>query len=310
MILVITCKEDATADYFCKLLADDCYLRVDTDDIEFESLHLSMSKHSVSLNYRGVEILPSQVSGIWYRKPKPMRFSSTMDDAEEAHYLREWRGALEGFLAHIPFSKWINHPSRNMEASYKPEQLSRAFDYGLNIPDYVISTNKDELLRFCQAYDRCIIKPVRDGLIRRDEKSTLIYTNNIDPVTIQSAEIYSCPTLIQERVLKDKDVRITWLDGKYKALSLTRTEDAEQILDIRKDNMAKVSYELINLPDEVVEKLKRIISHYELRFAAIDMAIDIHGKWYFFEVNPNGQWAWMEIEGHMSFSDMLIHSLS
>ncbi len=60
--------------------------------------------------------------------------------------------------------------------------------------------------------------------------------------------------------------------------------------------MEDVSYRVIDLPPEGQSKIRALMAHYGLRFAAIDMAVDTEGKWFFLEVNPNGQWAWIIVD--------------
>ncbi|MGZ5451333.1 MAG: hypothetical protein ACXW5U_25845 [Thermoanaerobaculia bacterium] len=78
---------------------------------------------------------------------------------------------------------------------------------------------------------------------------------------------------------------------------MRRKVGGEQILDIGRDNMEDVEYLRVSMPEDVVVALRRLLSSYELRFAALDFAITPSGKWVFFEVNPNGQWAWMDLAG-------------
>jgi hypothetical protein len=35
-------------------------------------------------------------------------------------------------------------------------------------------------------------------------------------------------------------------------------------------------------------------AHFGLRFAAFDFAMDNQNQWFFLEINPNGQWYWIE----------------
>jgi hypothetical protein len=82
--------------------------------------------------------------------------------------------------------------------------------------------------------------------------------------------------------------------------------------------MSDVSYRDIMLPEKVEDGVHRLMAHYRLRFAAIDMAVATTGEWYFFEINPNGQWAWLDITAgtHIAssfvkcFSDGPLHPVS
>jgi hypothetical protein len=70
--------------------------------------------------------------------------------------------------------------------------------------------------------------------------------------------------------------------------------------------MTDVAYSEIELPSEVALSVKRLMRRYGLRFAAIDMAIDLDGKWVFFEVNPNGQWAWLDLSAGLNIARSFI----
>jgi D-alanine-D-alanine ligase-like ATP-grasp enzyme len=72
--------------------------------------------------------------------------------------------------------------------------------------------------------------------------------------------------------------------------------------------MSDVTYEPIHPPSEIESRIQRLVQRYSLRYAAIDFAVDLLGRWYFFEVNPNGQWAWLEIAGDIKISDSFIRS--
>jgi hypothetical protein len=97
---------------------------------------------------------------------------------------------------------------------------------------------------------------------------------------------------------KTCDVRITVIGQDVHAVELTAKElDGSQRCDIRRNNMDDVTYRTISLPLDVMASIKCLMGQYHLRYAAIDMAIGTDGKWYFFEVNSNGQWAWLDLAG-------------
>jgi len=125
------------------------------------------------------------------------------------------------------------------------------------------------------------------------------------------AELSSCPTFFQQLVNKSSDVRITVVDGEYHAVELiAKDADGTQRCDIRRNNMADVEYREITLPTAIHEKVSRMMSHYNLRFAAIDMVVATTGEWYFLEVNPNGQWAWLDLDGNSNIAGSFVKAFS
>jgi glutathione synthase/RimK-type ligase-like ATP-grasp enzyme len=104
-------------------------------------------------------------------------------------------------------------------------------------------------------------------------------------------------------------VRVTVVDGKVEAVALRGHEpNGTPILDIRRNNMTGVIYERIILPQRVENILLELVSSYQLRFAAVDFGVDKSGRWYFFEINPNGQWAWLDLIGAVNIGNLFLET--
>lgn len=61
----------------------------------------------------------------------------------------------------------------------------------------------------------------------------------------------------------------------------------------RSGKKGKLTFEPFNLPLEVAEKCVNLVKTLGLRYGAIDIVVkkDIY---YFLEINPNGQWAFVD----------------
>ena len=106
-------------------------------------------------------------------------------------------------------------------------------------------------------------------------------------------------------------MRITVVDFHLCAAELLVTDgDGKQRCDVRRNNMDDVRYQRLPLPEDIEGKLRRLTEHYCLRFAAIDMVIDTMGRWFFLEINPNGQWAWLDLVGGMDLANHFIESFA
>jgi glutathione synthase/RimK-type ligase-like ATP-grasp enzyme len=73
--------------------------------------------------------------------------------------------------------------------------------------------------------------------------------------------------------------------------------------------MLDVTYEPCSIPEDVRISLVRLLREFGLRFAACDFVVDDEG-WQFLEVNPNGQWAWLDLEGVSSIAQSLLNALT
>src|SRR5581483_9580101 len=159
----------------------------------------------------------------------------------------EWAEALEGFFAHIPKEKWMNHPANNVAASHKVDQLTTAQAFGFNVPSTIVTQDGDELRAFYTKHDgRIIVKPMASGYVERadGERDSLVYTNIVQLHHLENLDdLTACPTLFQQCIEKKSDVRITVVAEDIHSVELMAKEpDGSQRCDIRRNNMEDVEY--------------------------------------------------------------------
>jgi hypothetical protein len=315
IILIITNSKDTTSNHLEGYLRREQLhvVRFNTD-IDLRSTNLTFSRESQRASWPSASLYPGEVSSVIFRRPKPLEPDVNDNQFYRLHAADEWAEAWEGFLAQIPLQKWINHPSRNFGASHKIDQLIKASNNGFRVPDSLVTNNQQEALDFFRAQrNGVVIKPLASGFIERNDpkNDTVIYTVELEERSLQFLQnLKSCPVLFQEKIRKHLDVRVTVLDEKIVAIGLKGLDtDGRQRLDIRRNNMVGVEYIPLMVPDQIRNAIHRLMMHYELRFAAFDFAIDDQGEWVFFEINPNGQWAWLDLEGAASIAEIFVNSL-
>jgi glutathione synthase/RimK-type ligase-like ATP-grasp enzyme len=208
--------------------------------------------------------------------------------------------------------KWVNHPLAISSAIYKPEQLARAASVGLAVPETVITSNPAAAATFCRTHRWDVVaKPIGHGYVANPEESEwyLVYANPLTPDHGRHLDLVkNCPTLFQRRIHKVFDYRVTVVDEECLSVRLRSTLENPQ-LDCRRSNMEGIRYETCDIPDDVRLKLIRLTQSYGLHFAAADLAEDDAGLWWFFEINPAGQWAWLEEQTGIPISQALVNCL-
>jgi hypothetical protein len=316
MLLIISNSQDVTADYLVTKIrqAGQKYVRFDTDAF-IDDAAFGFEVGSPRLTIAGSDYRPEEFSTVWYRRPERLKWSQVDETPEGKVALDEWAEALEAFFAHIPAVRWMNLPSLNVAASHKLEQLTVAVKIGFSVPRTLVTQEQSKVRRF---FDDCggriVAKPMSVGHVERpgDGNDSLIYTNRVTREhLLDLSDLAHCPTLFQEYVQKATDVRITVLDQENHAVELVALDpNGSQRCDIRRNNMDDVKYRTIALPQSVDNAVRAIVRHYGLRFAAIDMAVTTSGEWIFFEVNPNGQWAWLDLVGGQNIASSFIRSFS
>ena len=314
-VLVLTNSSDVTSDYLCSRFEVEGvrFSRFDTDKDCSTATFLYQSG-SPSLEWSTGSLRAKQVTSVVLRRPKPVEVHRDGDVYSERHTAGEWSEAIEGFLAHIEEGLWVNHPARNGEASHKIEQLSRSERYGLKIPRTLVTNSVQEAEGFVLSEKNgVIVKPLSSGFIERarPEQDTVIYTSQF---TVENhallKEVKYCPVLFQEMVPKVIDVRVTMLDGIIVATGMRALErDGRQRLDVRRNNMSDVEYFPLEPPHDVSTAARSLVRSYGLRFAALDFGVTESGDWFFFEINPNGQWAWLDIWGKADIASVFVKQL-
>ncbi|QWQ42071.1 ATP-grasp ribosomal peptide maturase [Streptomyces sp. YPW6] len=228
----------------------------------------------------------ADVRAVYWRRPIWPTFPSLEpDDAQFA--AAQVRYGLGGSLYAMEGPLWVNHPLRVAAADYKPAQLATAQRLGLTVPRTLVTNDPDEAREFISAHDRVIYKTLRWTPYQRDG---IAVTGWADPVTASEIDdsLRVAPHLFQAVVDKAADLRILIVGRQVFAV---RIESG--LLDWRKDYSA-LSYSVVDLPAVVEKALLAYLDHYGLVTGSFDFAVDHAGGLWWLELNPNGQWGWLE----------------
>lgn len=125
---------------------------------------------------------------------------------------------------------------------------------------------------------------------------------------IETLEIYSLtPSIFQEYIEKEYELRITVVGEKVFAAKVDSQKQEETKIDWRKH---KTPFQQYTLPKEISDKCVELTQKLNLSFGAIDIIKNKEGEYIFLEINPNGQWAWLDMETGLNISDEIINYLT
>ena len=299
-VLILTERLDPTADLVVTALTDRGVpvYRVDTAEFpaaltltarlggarpaeEGWSTQLGSALRSVDLD---------DVCGAYYRRPTAFTFPP-MSESDRRWAELEARIGLGGLLATVP--NWLNHPSRIGYAEYKPIQLAAAAAAGLCVPRTVITNDPAAAGKFAEETGPVVYKPFSSPA-ERDGRRMFVYTSPVAAADLADDAIRHTAHLFQEHLEKAYEVRLTVVDDRFFAARLNARSTASQI-DWRSDYDA-IEYAVTEVPPPVRRGVCELLSRLGLRFAAADFVVTPAGDWYFLDLNPNGQWAWIEQE--------------
>ncbi|UUW08360.1 hypothetical protein NLG42_19900 [Flavobacterium plurextorum] len=297
-VLLITNKADVTTDFVVKRLAEQSihFYRLNTEDL--------LTKNALSFNFKedqftlsdkatGLKIDLLEIRSVYYRRPLSPDFSTeSLTKGEQAFILNEITYWIEGLYKILKNAFWISPVFAIREAESKIFQLQTAQKLGFKIPDSLITNNPEEALEFIGTTSK-IIKPIKTGLIDDEIGSKVIFTS-VFSSSDDIERIRACPTYFQDFVDKVADVRVTVVGNKVFPASILSQEFAETKVDWRNGENLKLKYEKITLPKPLEDLCVKLTHNLGLNFGAIDFVKDKNNDFIFLEINPNGQWAWIE----------------
>ncbi|WP_406226058.1 ATP-grasp ribosomal peptide maturase [Streptomyces albidoflavus] len=228
----------------------------------------------------------TRMRAVYWRRPDwPAYARLGADDARYA--AAQARHGLGGTLYSLAGPRWVNHPLRNAAADHKPAQLALAQRLGLPVPATLITNDPDEARDFLHTYGQVIHKPLRWTPYQRDGVPV---TGWAAPVTAEEINegVRVTPHLFQARVPKVADLRVLVVGRRLFAVRID-----SGLLDWRRDYSA-LTYSVATLPAPVSAALLAFLDHCHLPTGSFDLALDRAGTPWFLELNPNGQWAWLE----------------
>ncbi|MFE6099732.1 ATP-grasp ribosomal peptide maturase [Streptomyces laurentii] len=228
----------------------------------------------------------ADVRGVYWRRPVWPTFSTLgMHDARFA--AAQVRYGLGGSLYAMEGPVWVNHPLRVAAADYKPAQLAMAQRLGLMVPATLVTNDPMDAQEFVSSHERVIYKTLRSTPYRRDGVPLAGWTELVAAAEIDET-LRVAPHLFQAVVDKVADLRVLLVGRQVFAVRIT-----SGLLDWRKDYSA-LSYDVVDLPGAIEKALLAYLDHYGLASGSFDFAEDQQGDLWWLELNPNGQWGWLE----------------
>ncbi|MFD7136955.1 ATP-grasp ribosomal peptide maturase [Streptomyces sp. NPDC059894] len=241
--------------------------------------------------HRTVEL--SRVGAVYYRAPGAFRFARGMSGPEEGFAAAQARAGLGGVLSALE-CRWVNHPTAMARAEYKPVQLAAARACRLLIPPTLITNRPEDVRSFAADVSAAIVcKPVASPVVIEDGQLRCVYTRRLEPADLDDLRgIDTTAHLFQAWVPKKHEVRLTVIGKRMFAAAIHAGSEAAHE-DWRSD-YGSLTYMAVTVPEEIEAGTRRLMERLQLRYGAADFIVGPDGQWTFLEINPCGQWDWIQ----------------
>jgi len=241
------------------------------------------------------DICLSDIKSIYFRRPKyPML--NNLDERSKDFVVSEMKAFLRWLWLALSDKFWVSKVPAIRQAESKIDQLRVVPKLGFNIPKTLISNSPEKARKF---YDVCegkiINKVLRNGYVQIDGVGFNVYTNRITKKDIENFQAISMlPCVFQERIEKKYELRITVVGNRVFATEIHSQHNEKTKDDWRKYDLDNTPHKIHNLPKDIEKKCLSLLRYYDLSYGAIDMIVTPDDKYVFLEINPNGQWLWLE----------------
>ncbi len=291
-VLVLTAPVDPTADLVLTHLHRDGvpFLRLDAAQFPTEVTLTGEigqgPRWRVALD--GVPL--DEVQAVYYRRPGRFEFDTAIPLDMIGWCEGQARFGFWGALESLP-TTWINAPSSVHRAEYKPRQLAHAAAAGLTVPPTLVTNDPQAVAEFAERQpDGIVTKALYARMPRNDDGrlSGVLYTTEVPADRHRDPSVAATAHLFQAKLMKKTDVRVIVVGDDVFATEIKNSGE----LDWRRSH-ATLTYRPCELPEALLAAVHRLMHSLGLVFGALDFVLTEQG-YQFIEINPNGQWGWIE----------------
>jgi len=193
-------------------------------------------------------------------------------------------------------------------AENKQLQLQLARELGLDIPRTLTTNDPAAVGAFAaECEGGMVTKMLSSFAIYEEGKELVVFTN---PVKLEDLADLSglrlCPATFQESLPKSLEIRATVVGHRIMSAAVDSQISERATHDWRRDGLSMLQdWRPYQLPLEVEDKILRLMDYFSLNYGAIDIILTPGGKHVFLELNPCGEFFWLERSPGLPISDAI-----
>jgi glutathione synthase/RimK-type ligase-like ATP-grasp enzyme len=232
------------------------------------------------------------VGSIWCRGFRPSGLPEHLGDTERKFAQAEAQRAIDALMT-TTTALWINHPQCHARANSKPAQLFTAMLVGLQVPPTLISNDPQQVREFIDNTGGDTIYKAHSQTMDLDPGKAL-FTGLIAERELANLDLIQVsPGIFQKFIPKSYEVRVTVVGDRTFSGKIDSQANTETRIDWRHKPF-DIDEHPIQLPFEIEAKIHAVMKAFELVYGAFDFIVTPEGRYVFLEVNPAGQYMWVE----------------
>jgi glutathione synthase/RimK-type ligase-like ATP-grasp enzyme len=309
-VLVLASRFDLTCDYVVAALrrrSTARYLRLNSEDLSLHQISLEPLGRRLQVEVEGQRycVTPESLKSVLFRRPVFLRdYGDDQRDIATRFSTIQWATFVQNLMI-FHEARWYNNPVATYRAEHKAIQLNEASQLGFLVPRTVI-TNSPFVCPTFDGEDLVALKGIDTVMARSEGQEFFGFTTFAKADEVVQMDWSSAPGMIQEAIEQKVDLRVTVVDDRVFAAAILH--DRNGIPGDWRAQKGIATFESLTLPPEVSHRCVRLVRQLGLRFGAIDLAL-VNGAYYFFEINPTGEWSWLIDAAGLPIDEELAYAL-
>lgn len=320
MVLLFTSRNERFTSIIEGQLNESSLFKFNLDADSLKETFVSITEDNVVIEQGERTITLSQISGVWIKRQSVLvtseedqNYCGFSDYCNYVLWRDEWNSVIKQLTVHLSFLKipFFDEVSSLANAEKKVFQLDIARSVGFNTPSSIVTNSKPQILEFLNHHNNeGILKLSTQPSFSNTNGIYFIYANKVSGTDFTEMDTtINSPFIVQNYIEKQYEVRYTFINGEHFVCKIDSQLSEISKVDFRRYDFANTPYTAIEAPDTIKEMVNSLMSRLNLNYGALDFIVDRNDNWFFLEVNPVGQYGWIEYLTGLTITKAILHYL-
>jgi glutathione synthase/RimK-type ligase-like ATP-grasp enzyme len=239
------------------------------------------------------------LDAIYYRRVAYGRgLPADMDPQLRAASAREIRAVVEGLLGALPVFQ-LDPLWTVRRAASKQLQARLARRAGLDVPRTLTSNDPAAVRAFAATCPGGMVaKMLSSFAVKSEGSEQVVFTSEVAPGDLDDLDgLALCPTTFQEKIAKKLEYRVTIVGTQVFSSAVDSQASAITAVDWRRDGASLAdAWRPAPLPRIIEDRLLDVMNGLGLQYGAADIVRTPDDRFVFLEVNPVGEYFWLDAQ--------------
>jgi len=249
------------------------------------------------VNSKKEKIEIENIRSVWFRRSLSHKINPDLQEKGIIEFAKKEAQNSLIWLCKILPCRWINNPIQMQYIKQKSYQLKIASELGFKIPKSLITNDPNDVISFFkECKGQVAIKPLSPPAVATDDGVCGLYTHKLKKEDLLHINFVKyAPCFLQEYIHKKNELRITVVGDKTFSCEIGSQTREDAKYDWRSSSeVLSLPHKIIKVPNEIEKKCLNLTKRLGILFGAIDIIKTPNNQYVFLEINPNGQWLWIE----------------